>query len=48
VKGYGGGDTRVRALDGVSVDFPVGRFTAIMGPSGFGKSTSCAAVAELP
>ncbi|PPS85408.1 ABC transporter ATP-binding protein [Streptomyces sp. MH60] len=45
VKVYGGGDTAVRALDGVSVDFPVGRFTAIMGPSGSGKSTlmHCAA-----
>ncbi|MGP4001071.1 ABC transporter ATP-binding protein [Streptomyces sp. 8N706] len=45
VKVYGTGDTPVRALDGVSVDFPVGRFTAIMGPSGSGKSTlmHCAA-----
>jgi putative ABC transport system ATP-binding protein len=45
VKVYGSGDTAVRALDGVSVDFPVGRFTAIMGPSGSGKSTlmHCAA-----
>ncbi|MGP4085865.1 ABC transporter ATP-binding protein [Streptomyces sp. KR55] len=45
VKVYGVGDTSVRALDGVSVDFPVGRFTAIMGPSGSGKSTlmHCAA-----
>ncbi|MDC0766847.1 ABC transporter ATP-binding protein [Streptomyces sp. HD] len=45
VKVYGSGDTSVRALDGVSVDFPVGRFTAIMGPSGSGKSTlmHCAA-----
>ncbi len=34
LKVYGRGDTRVRALDGVSVDFPAGRFTAIMGPSG--------------
>ncbi|MFJ8060391.1 ABC transporter ATP-binding protein [Streptomyces sp. NPDC096142] len=45
VKVHGVGDTAVRALDGVSVDFPVGRFTAIMGPSGSGKSTlmHCAA-----
>ncbi|MDO0917246.1 ABC transporter ATP-binding protein [Streptomyces sp. DT2A-34] len=45
VKVYGTGGTSVRALDGVSVDFPVGRFTAIMGPSGSGKSTlmHCAA-----
>ena len=34
VKVYGAGDTQVRALDGVDVDFPAGRFTAIMGPSG--------------
>ncbi|MYS09668.1 ABC transporter ATP-binding protein, partial [Streptomyces sp. SID6041] len=39
VKVYGRGDTEVRALDGVSVDFSVGRFTAVMGPSGSGKST---------
>ncbi|ELS51187.1 ABC transporter ATP-binding protein [Streptomyces viridochromogenes] len=38
VKVYGTGATGVRALDGVSGDFPVGRFTAIMGPSGSGKS----------
>ena len=31
---YGTGDTEVRALDGVDVEFERGRFTAIMGPSG--------------
>ncbi|MDQ1709413.1 MAG: putative transport system ATP-binding protein, partial [Frankiaceae bacterium] len=31
VKTYGSGDTRVVALDHVTVDFPVGQFTAIMG-----------------
>ncbi len=36
---YGTGEAEVRALDGVSVDFPAGRFTAIMGASGSGKST---------
>src|SRR4051812_49921789 len=36
---YGEGETAVRALDGVTVDFPQGRFTAIMGASGSGKST---------
>jgi putative ABC transport system ATP-binding protein len=42
---YGKGDSEVRALDGVTVDFPRGRFTGIMGPSGSGKSTlmHCAA-----
>ncbi|SVD43806.1 uncharacterized protein METZ01_LOCUS396660, partial [marine metagenome] len=36
---YGTGDTEVRALDGVDVEFGRGRFTAIMGTSGSGKST---------
>ena len=34
VKLYGHDDNRVRALDGLSVDFRRGEFTAIMGPSG--------------
>ncbi|WP_285496260.1 ABC transporter ATP-binding protein [Actinomadura sp. NBRC 104425] len=44
-KVYGSGDTAVRALDGVTVEFPAERFTAIMGQSGAGKSTlmHCAA-----
>ena len=47
VKVYGTGEMQVTALDGVSIDFPVGRFTAIMDPSGSGKSTlmhCCAAL----
>jgi putative ABC transport system ATP-binding protein len=36
---FGEGDAAVRALDEVSVEFPRGRFAAIMGPSGSGKST---------
>ena len=36
-KTYGSGDTEVRALDGIDVDFVRGEPTAIMGPSGSGK-----------
>ncbi|MDH6710529.1 hypothetical protein P3T27_007279 [Kitasatospora sp. MAA19] len=45
VKIYGVGGTEVRALGHVTVEFPAGRFTAIMGPSGSGTSTlvHCAA-----
>jgi putative ABC transport system ATP-binding protein len=46
-KVYGGGQARVRALDGVDVAFARGEFTAIMGPSGSGKSTLMHCVAGL-
>ncbi len=36
---YGEGAAAVDALSGVTVDFPVGRYAAIMGASGSGKST---------
>jgi putative ABC transport system ATP-binding protein len=36
---FGQGEAAVDALASVSVDFPTGRFAAIMGPSGSGKST---------
>ena len=47
VKVYGSGDAEVRALDGVSIDFPAGQFNAIMGPSGSGKSTLLHCLAGL-
>ncbi len=36
---YGEGQAAVDALTDVTLDFPKGRFAAIMGPSGSGKST---------
>ena len=36
---YGEGQAAVDALSDVTVEFPKGRFAAIMGPSGSGKST---------
>ena len=46
-KTYGVGDAAVHALDGVSVTFEPGRFTAIMGPAGSGKSTLLHCLAGL-
>ena len=40
-------DNVVTALDGVDIDFPRGKFTAIMGPSGSGKSSLLHALAGL-
>jgi putative ABC transport system ATP-binding protein len=49
-KTYGDAGARVVALDGVSIEFAAGTFTAIMGTSGSGKSTllHCAAGLDDP
>jgi len=47
VKVHGRGPAAVRALDGVTVALPAGRFTAIMGASGSGKSTLLHCLAGL-
>jgi putative ABC transport system ATP-binding protein len=44
---FGEGDTAVDALVDVTIDFPTGRFAAIMGPSGSGKSTLMHVLAGL-
>lgn len=47
VKIYGKGDTEVHALRGITIGFPKGQFTSIMGPSGSGKSTLMQTMAGL-
>ena len=47
VKTYGSGPAAVRALDHASLEIAAGRFTAIMGQSGSGKSTMMHAMAGL-
>jgi len=44
---YGSGDTEVRALDNLNVNFMRGNFAAVMGPSGSGKSTLMHTMAGL-
>jgi putative ABC transport system ATP-binding protein len=44
---YGEGEAAVDALDGVTVGFPRGAYTAIMGASGSGKSTLMHCLAGL-
>ena len=47
LKTYGTGQATVHALAGVSVTFERGRFTAVMGASGSGKSTVMQCMAGL-
>jgi putative ABC transport system ATP-binding protein len=44
---YGSGETQVRALDRINVEFQRSVFNAIMGPSGSGKSTLLHCLAGL-
>ncbi|WP_069169543.1 ABC transporter ATP-binding protein [Streptomyces griseus] len=44
---YPDGDTRLTALDRVSLDVPAGTLTAVVGPSGSGKSSLLAVAATL-
>jgi putative ABC transport system ATP-binding protein len=46
-KTYGRGGAAVRALDGVTVELPAGRLTAVVGASGSGKSTLLHCLAGL-
>ncbi|GAA1577941.1 ABC transporter ATP-binding protein [Dactylosporangium maewongense] len=44
---YPDGDTRLTALDHISLDVPRGNLTAVVGPSGSGKSSLLAVAATL-
>lgn len=44
---YPDGDARLTALDRVSLDVPKGSLTAVVGPSGSGKSSLLAVAATL-
>jgi putative ABC transport system ATP-binding protein len=47
VRRYGEGQAAVVALNGVTLDFPSGQLTSIVGPSGSGKSTLMHCLAGL-
>ncbi|MEO8850260.1 MAG: ATP-binding cassette domain-containing protein, partial [Allobranchiibius sp.] len=44
---YPDGDTRLTALEDVSLQVPAGNLTAVVGPSGSGKSSLLAVAATL-
>ncbi len=46
-KTFGTGDTRVTALDNVTLDLPYGEMVLLVGPSGCGKTTLISVVAGL-
>jgi putative ABC transport system ATP-binding protein len=46
-KVYEMGDTKIRALDGVSISIQTGEYISIMGPSGSGKTTLFNAIGGL-
>ena len=47
IKEYPTGDTTVRALDGISLDFREHEFVSILGPSGCGKTTMLNIIGDL-
>jgi putative ABC transport system ATP-binding protein len=46
-KAFGTGDTRVTAIDNVTLDLPYGEMVLLVGPSGCGKTTLISVVAGL-
>lgn len=46
-KDFGDGQTKVRVLHGIDIDFPMGATTFLVGPSGCGKTTLVSVIAGL-